>query len=68
MAELIPFHNKDKITFKPKFVDRYSQLLGEERYKEFVEVSLSFMRRGIRVKTLKISVADLKKRIEDKWE
>jgi len=68
MAALIPFHNKDKITFKPKFVDRYTTLLGEERYNEFVEYSLSFNRRGIRVNTLKISVEDLKKRIEDKWE
>jgi len=54
----------DKIEFKPKFVERYSQLTDFEQFKKY---SLSFLRRSIRVNTLKISVEDLKKRLEKDW-
>ena len=62
-----PFPNKDTIVVKPKFEARYKALLGEERYKEFLDVSLSFQRRAIRVNTLKISVEELQKRLSDSW-
>ncbi len=62
-----PFHNKVDIIIKPKFESRYKELLGEENYTKFIEYSLSFNRRAIRVNTLKISVEQLKKRLEISW-
>jgi tRNA (cytosine49-C5)-methyltransferase len=50
--------------FKPKFVERYSQLTDFEKFKEY---SLKFLRRAIRVNTLKISVEDLKARLDSEW-
>ena len=52
--------DKEKIEFKEKFVERYSALTD---WKEFKKYSLSWLRRSIRVNTLKISVAELKKRV-----
>jgi NOL1/NOP2/sun family putative RNA methylase len=52
---------------KPKFEGRYRSLLGD-RYDEFLEYSFKFLRRAIRVNTLKISIPELKKRIEKDWE
>ena len=50
--------------FKSRFIERYSKLTD---FKEFKEYSLSFLRRSIRVNTLKISVNELKKRLGKKW-
>lgn len=58
------FPDKEKIEFKEKFVERYSSLTDWEEFKKY---SLSFLRRSIRVNTLKISVKDLKKRLEKNW-
>ncbi len=55
---------QEKIKFKDKFIERYSQLTDFEQFKE---TSLSFLRRSIRVNTLKMSVAELKKRLGD-WK
>jgi tRNA (cytosine49-C5)-methyltransferase len=52
------------VTFKDKFIERYSTLTD---WNEFKEYSLSFLRRSIRVNTLKITVKDLKKRLEKNW-
>ena len=52
------------ITFKPKFIERYSKLTDWEAFKQ---CSLSFLRRSIRVNTLKISVNELKKRLTNNW-
>lgn len=54
----------NSIEIKPKFEERYRSLLGE-RYEKFKDCSLSFLRRSIRVNTIKISVKDLKKRLSD---
>ena len=59
-----PFHNFNEITFKPKFIERYSKLTDWE---EFKACSLSFLNRSIRVNTLKISVKELKENIEKNW-
>lgn len=56
--------NRDEIKWKPKFVERYSQLTDFEAFKE---ASLRYPRKSIRVNTLKISVEDLKKRLEGEW-
>ncbi len=52
------------LEFKPKFIERYSALIDFPTFKKW---SLSFLRRSIRVNTLKISVEELKKRLEPKW-
>ncbi len=53
-----------EVTFKPKFIERYSKLTNWE---EFKKVSLTFLRRSIRVNTLKISIKELKERLEKNW-
>jgi tRNA (cytosine49-C5)-methyltransferase len=54
----------DELEWKPKFVERYSLLTDLEEFKKY---SLAWIRKGIRVNTLKISVAELKKRLEKEW-
>ena len=56
--------NPQEITFKPKFIERYSKLTD---WDDFKQCSLSFLRRSIRVNTLKISINELKKRLEKNW-
>ena len=53
-----------QVVFKPKFIERYSKLTNWE---EFKKSSLSFLRRSIRVNTLKISIKELKERLENTW-
>ena len=53
-----------EITVKPKFIERYSKLTNFEAFKKY---SLSFLRRSIRVNTIKISIHELKKRLEKNW-
>ena len=52
------------ISFKPKFVERYSKLTNWE---DFKNISLTFLRRSIRANTLKIPVKELKERLENNW-
>lgn len=52
------------VEFKPKFIERYSQLTD---FAKFKTCSLSFLRRSIRVNTLKIAVNELKQRLEKNW-
>ncbi len=61
------FPDKDKYIFKIKFEERYKKLLGENDYKKFIDYSLSFKRRGIRVNTLKTTTDEIKKRIGGEW-
>ena len=63
MPHLMP--NSEKIEFKEKFIERYKQLTDFDRFREY---SLSFLQRCIRVNTLKISVEELKKRLENNWK
>ena len=55
------------IHIKEGFAERYKCICGET-YDDFLEVSLTYLRRSIRVNTLKISVEDLKARLEKVWE
>jgi len=64
MLEEIP-GNKDFIV-KEKFKKRYLSLL-KDRYEEFIKYSKSYIRKSIRVNTLKISIKELKKRLEKNW-
>src|SRR3989338_4384229 len=62
MSTQIP--DSEEIEFKEKFIERYSKLTDFEEFKKY---SLSFLRRSIRVNTIKISVPELKKRLEKNW-
>ncbi len=62
MPKLMP--NSEEIEFKPKFIEKYTELTD---FKEFKKYSLSYLRRSIRVNTLKISIKDLKARIKE-WK
>lgn len=64
MFELTPFPNADQIKFKDKFVERYSALTDWEVYKKY---TLSFLKKSIRVNTLKISIEELKERLSKDW-
>ena len=63
--QLVPFRNADEIVFKPRFIERYSNLTDWESFKQ---CSLSFLRRSIRANTLKITINELKKRLEKNWD
>jgi NOL1/NOP2/sun family putative RNA methylase len=54
----------EKFVFKQKFIERYSKLTDFDEFKKY---SLTYARRSIRVNTLKISVEELKKRLEHDW-
>ncbi len=54
-------------SLKPEFIKRYKGLLGD-RYDEFIKYSFSFLRRSIRVNTLKIDVESCRKRLEKRWK
>ncbi|MCF7871797.1 RsmB/NOP family class I SAM-dependent RNA methyltransferase [Candidatus Woesearchaeota archaeon] len=55
------------VDLKPEFIKRYTDLLGEEGFNCFNDYSNRYIRKSIRVNTLKISVKDLKKRLEPEW-
>jgi len=55
----------EEIQIKEAFQERYSKLTDWDSFKE---VSLSFLRRSIRVNTLKIEINQVKERIEADWE
>ena len=57
--------DNSKVEFKPKFIERYSKLTDWET---FNKISLTFLRKSIRVNTLKIAVNALKKRLQDTWQ
>lgn len=64
MFELKPIPENEKIEFKEEFVKRYSKLTDWEEFRKY---SLSFLRKSIRVNTLKISSTELLKRLEKNW-
>ena len=54
-----------KIKIKPKFEERYRELLGD-KYDEYIEYSFSYLRRCIRINTLKIDLDKAVKRLKQK--
>ncbi len=54
-----------ELQFKEKFIKRYSQLTDIEKFKEY---SFSYLRKSIRVNTLKIDVESLKSRLTNEWK
>ncbi len=61
---LKPFHDAEKYVFKEKFIERYSKLTDWEVFKKY---TLCFLRKSIRVNTLKISVEDCARRLQKDW-
>lgn len=53
------------LKYKDKFVERYSNLTDFEAFRI---INSKYLRRSIRVNTLKISVDELKKRLEKEWK
>lgn len=64
MHKLKHFPDADKYEFKDKFVERYSKLTDWDTFRKF---SLSFLRKSIRVNTLKTSIRELKQRLGRDW-
>ncbi|MFA5141570.1 MAG: RsmB/NOP family class I SAM-dependent RNA methyltransferase [Candidatus Woesearchaeota archaeon] len=64
--ELKQVHGRENFQFKEKFEARYKALLGP-RYDEFVNYSFSYLRKCIRVNTLKIAVPELVSRLRKDW-
>lgn len=61
-----PIPDADKYVFKDEFIKRYSQLTDWEQFRKY---SLSFIRKAIRINTLKISVEDCTTRLKSKgWQ
>lgn len=62
MLEPIP----QNIEIKPSFEERYRKIFGEE-YDEFMRYSTSYIRKAIRVNTIKITVPELVSRLNERW-
>ncbi len=62
MFELKPIPNVPE--FKPKFVERYSKLTDWEQYKKY---TTCFLRKSIRINTLKKPVKEVISRLEKDW-
>lgn len=60
----IPIPGAEELKFKKSFIERYSKLTDFEEFKKY---SLSFMRKSVRVNTLKTSVEHIKKRMASDW-
>ncbi len=56
--------SSEKVEIKPLFKEQYQKLLGP-RYDEFMDYSFRYLRKCVRVNTLKIDVPTLQKRLED---
>jgi len=54
------------VDVKKRFEDHYRLLLGDE-YDRFMNYSTSYIRKCIRINTLKADVEDIKKRLDDRW-
>jgi len=61
---LKPNPNAENLEFKQTFIDRYSKLTDWEEFKKY---SLSFLRKSIRVNTIKTTVKDVLKKLESDW-
>lgn len=64
MHNLKQIPNSENIVFKEKFVEQYSLLTDWELFKKY---SLSFLRKSIRINTLKIDIASCIGRLKDRF-
>ncbi len=58
---------EQKIDIDPKFIEKYKIILGD-RYNEFLKISLTPLRKAIRVNTLKITTSEFKNRFSKEWD
>ncbi|MBT7903059.1 RsmB/NOP family class I SAM-dependent RNA methyltransferase [Candidatus Woesearchaeota archaeon] len=65
MVELVENPNIAKLEWKPKMIERYSKLTDIEVFKKY---SCSYLRKSLRVNTLKKSVAEIKERLEKNFK
>lgn len=62
MPKRIP--DTEKLELKPAFVERYKALLEtEQEYADFIEYSFSYLRKSIRINTLKADVDDVRSQL-----
>lgn len=54
----------EEVIFKEKFIERYSKLTDWKAFEKYCRL---YLRKSIRVNTVKMSVAELKKRLEKEW-
>jgi tRNA (cytosine49-C5)-methyltransferase len=59
--------SSDKLVVKPKFEERYRELLGD-RYEEFMACSITWARKSIRVNTIKKDLESVKKSLSKNWK
>lgn len=64
MHNLTIIQNPERIEFKDKFIERYSKLTDWETFKKY---NLSFLRKSIRVNTLKTNIKEIKARLDKDW-
>jgi tRNA (cytosine49-C5)-methyltransferase len=55
----------ERVEWKSKFIERYEKLTD---FPKFKETSLTYLRRSIRVNTIKIGVQELVDRLSEDWE
>ncbi|MFH1649913.1 MAG: RsmB/NOP family class I SAM-dependent RNA methyltransferase [Candidatus Woesearchaeota archaeon] len=55
------------IIVKPGFEERYRKLLGD-RYEEFMKYSSSYIRKGVRINTIKANIETVKKSLSKNWK
>ena len=65
MHKLKTIPDTEKLVFKPRFIERYSKLTYFETLKRY---SLSYLRKSIRVNTLKIGIPELTKRLSKNFK
>ncbi|RME53725.1 RsmB/NOP family class I SAM-dependent RNA methyltransferase [Candidatus Woesearchaeota archaeon] len=66
--DITPIPDTEELLIKPTFQERYEQLLGKEGWKRFLQYSFSYLRKCIRVNTIKISVEALTTRLSKDWD
>ena len=66
--DLTPMPKPQEDLVKPAFEERYRKLLGDGGYERFLTYSFSYLRKSLRVNTLKVGVDELKRRLVDRWE
>ncbi|MBU1031040.1 MAG: RsmB/NOP family class I SAM-dependent RNA methyltransferase [Nanoarchaeota archaeon] len=63
---LEPIPGREKILIKDAFIERYKKLLGKD-YDKFMDYSLAYIKKSIRINTLKAKISDVKKKLSVNW-
>lgn len=60
------FSIPENVRVKEAFIERYKAILGD-RYDEFMKYSMTYIRKSIRINTLKKSVSEVKRTLNKNW-